>query len=243
MTNKNSEDEILFEQLIKEKNDLKDSLRKLRDKSNRVKKERDSRNKSVNEAKEKRRIANNRSAEIKNKLSKYNNLVNNAPEAPYLVLKKEYDDLNWEYQTEVMGRKSEDRIVKRLDELEKQVSIAKDFKNIKKEYITLIKELKELKKERKTQHELVLQSANESEKLHVELVKLYDEMDKIKAKLDEISKKLKEEFPEKAPKTEKRPTVSRKDLKEKADKIMDDFRGGKKKLTMEDLAVLQQHGL
>ncbi len=241
MTKKNSEDDILFEQLIKEKNELKDNLRKLRDKSNKIKKERDSRNKTVNESKQKRYVANNRSAEIKKKLSKYNDIVNNAPSTPYFVLKREYDSLNWEYQTEVMGRKSEERIVKRLDELEKQVEVAKNFKNVKKDYTSLIKELKELKRERKTQHELVLQNANESEKLHAELVKFYDEMDKIKGKMDVISKKLKEEFPDKAPRIVRGP--SRKDLKEKADKIMDEFKGGKKKLTMDDLAILQQHGL
>jgi len=236
---KNSD--VLFDELIEKRGELRTKLARLRKKITELKKARDDKNRVVVDLKKKRNEASSRLIEVKRKLSRLNSLVQSAPEKPYAVLKREYDRLDWDCQTEVMGRKAEERIVKRLDELEAQLKKAKAFSKHRKEYTELIRQLKELRQESKTQHELVLQNAAESEAFHRELVKLYDSADSVKADLERLEQRLREEFPSQVP----RPRQERRDnreMKEKAKSIMEGFKKGKK-LTMDDLAILQEHGL
>lgn len=236
------DDDVLFEELNTRRTELREKLSGLRHKISKAKKGRDEKNRLVVESKKKRNDASSKIVEIKKKLSELNCLVNDAPSESYSQLKREYDSLNWQYQTEVMGRKSEERVVKRLDELEHMVGKAKNFQSHKKDYNELIRQLKDLKTDSKTQHELVLKNAAESEAFHTELVKLYDLSDKAKADLEMVEKRIAEEFPGEVPKPRKK-AESSKEMKDMARALMEDFRGGKKKLTLEDLAILQQHEL
>ncbi|RLG21628.1 hypothetical protein DRN74_01860 [Candidatus Micrarchaeota archaeon] len=233
-----AKDDILFEELVQKKNNLRKKLRDIKKKVVDLKKKRDEKNKTVAENKEKRKKATAKIIAIKAELDVLNKKMKDAPEKAYALLKKEYDRLNWRYQTEVFSRKREEAIVKRLDELELEMERAREYEELRRRYKKLIRQMKALKEDAKTYHEIVIQNAAESEAYHRELVKLYDCMDELKKELSSVEKQLKEEFPEAKSIVRK---SQKREMKQKATQILEEFKKGKKKITTEDLAVLQQH--
>lgn len=168
----------------------------------------------------------------------------------YRMLKEELKQMEWEYQTEVHSIKKEKELVKQMDELEKHIAKSELLYDKKKSLIRIQRSLRDLYTEANVYHGLLMNRAKDSEKHHDTMMKnirLIGDLDKKISNLekdirgsreeaDKYHKELKETM-----KTE--PTMENmEELRKKGEEILANFRSGKK-VTMDELALLQQLGL
>lgn len=262
-----------FEELRKKRDELNAETRKLIDEKmklvqaskdvlteiNECKKTRDEKNDKVREAKDKRKKildeANVCRKELDGILSKLDSFKSSASDS-YAFLKKEFDQLNWEYQTGVQSRTKEKELVKEMDALEAQLQKHTEARDIRKKVHGLQAKMKELFTEANVYHNLVLAYAKESEEHHKKMFELYGKTDDCRKKIKELDSKIdsakkdadfshqqlmgelkkeKAEFHEPA-------KIDETEYKKKAEKILIDFRNGKK-ITVEELGLLERYGL
>lgn len=175
--------------------------------------------------------------------------------------KKEYEDLEFKIQTVPMNFDTEQKLMKRIKVLKKQIDQANELNVSKEEFKKITEETDGLKKEANEIHKKLKEDADESQKLHEEFISRSKEIDKLKLEEDEAYKKfteLKKEFVElnsqvkdkvSVVKQAKRETKSKKhaENKKKEEKLMaektkdvEEKISKKKKLTTEDLLILQR---
>jgi len=242
--------------LIDERNKHSDNVKILLQKIKDEKAKRDEENTHVTELKGQRDKLTNRLRTIGNRLQEIG-YVEIDDEEPLGLLKREFNELNWKYQTGVCSVAKEKEIVKELDRLEEKIEKRKDASKLLREKRGLQHELKDVKAQAKQFHEELLKHADESEKHHQEMVATYKKVDalqqeikKIVTELSELKgeaadareKYLKEIDSERAKQDAERKKEEdehKKSLKKQADAIMSDFKSGKK-LTFEDMAVIRE---
>jgi len=110
----------------------------------------------------------------------YSQAQEGAPKVNFKKLLKEKEALEWKLQTSVLNIKKEDEIVKRIEELEKELS---NFKGI-------IKISKKLDKERQKDRKLrdkIIKLSNESQVYHEEFISYVDKIKELEKRIDEIN--------------------------------------------------------
>ena len=221
---------------------------------------RDKENEKVKGYKRLRSDALKKVSKLSKKLFEFQNKLNISNVSDYYKLKKEYEALEWKYQTEVFSPRVEKKIVAELDELERRMLVSKEVRQARKEFSKIRNELKKARDEANNFHELVVQHANESEKHHKELLKLYSSRDSAKEKLKEldneinlVKSKLDEEYSKikkenKQVKKElsdykkKKDEKQRQKLRKRAVEALEKLKKGKK-VTIEEFALIEEFGL
>ncbi|MEM0372422.1 MAG: hypothetical protein QXO69_01070 [archaeon] len=251
-----------LDKLVEEKKALISALNENYEKYKTEKKARDANNAKVKEAKEKRERILDQVADVRSKLKRLDKELEKMSEGlgSYSQISKEYEELNWRYQTDVFSPAAEKKIVKRLDELERQLEQSKGFRDVKKEHYKMLKELRKLRDDASASHETVLLNAAESEKHHQELVRLFEEKDKLEKKLKEKNEKIAEVRAKlgeaiettRRKRTEEKAAIEkekkeikdeqRKKLEEKAKEVFERFKKGEK-VSLQELALLEEFGL
>ena len=246
--------------LFDRKSKYKQKLREINAEAKQVKKIRDKENEKVKEYKKLRNEIVKEISEISKQLKSIQIVRDNGEESTYSKLKKEYDSLNWKYQTDVFSPSTEKRIVAKLDELEARMLASKELKENKKKLSKLYSKIKKLRQKASDYHELVVIHANESEKNHKQLINFYsrkdaikekikeldDEINSIKSQLDELhekeksqSRKVKRELQEYAGRKKKEYEDK---LKARALEALEKFKKGKK-ITIEEFALIEKFNL
>ena len=246
--------------LLEKKKKHQFSLKELNDSIKELKNYRDKENARVKEYKKLRSEALKKVNELHKKLSSLQKHFEVGEDSNYFALKKDYDALNWKYQTEVFSPRVEKRIVAELDELERRMLASKEAKQAKQKLSKIYKKLKKARAEANHYHEMVVNHARESEKHHQALLKLYDRKDAIKERLKEFDAEInsiKRQLNERYAKIKKegkqakeemqeykrmKDNAYRKKLKKKAAEALEKFKKGKK-VTIEELALIEEFKL
>jgi uncharacterized coiled-coil DUF342 family protein len=170
----------------------------------------------------------------------------------YNMLKEELSELDWDYQTGVHSIKKEKEMVKQIEIIEEEIVKSEIVHDKKSGLIRLERKLKELYTEANVYHGLLMNRAKESEKHHDTLMKSIREIDALEQRVDQIDNDMAEameqadkfhkELKESERYTSVAPEQNMEEVKKKAEEILANFKAGKK-VTMEELSLLQQLGL
>ncbi len=168
----------------------------------------------------------------------------------YGMLKEELKQMEWEYQTEVHSIKKEKELVKQMDELEKYIAKSELLYDKKKNLIRIQHSLRDLYTEANVYHGLLMNRAKDSEKHHDSMMKNIRQIGDLDKKISDLEKNIREAR-EEADKYHKElkdtmktepTTANMEELRKKGEQILANFKSGKK-VTMDELALLQQLGL
>lgn len=241
--------------LIKKSKETTSRVKKLRAELKEKKSLRDEENEKVKEFKEKRDAVNAKINERLKEINKIQNSMNDTKSDSDLnphQAKKQLERLEWKVQTEVIGIKQEEKIVKRIEELQESMKSGEEFFENRKKLSTIKKELDELRKEAQAFHEVMLEHARKSEFYHQEMVKMYEQLKSLEPEFKEVSDKI-TKAKKKADKAHTQYISKYKDekgqtkkeisesMKKRADQLMEEFKKGKK-LTTDELQVIQKYG-
>ncbi len=166
---------------------------KLKKEINALKEKRDEENKSVSRHKALRQQKNQEKDSKKSRLEQVQKelaKVQGELEKSYEAYKKEHNQVYWKYQTEPVSRKEEERILEKLEELEKKKEDAKKISILKKEQKDLKKEVRQITTEANIHHKIVTQRADRSEKYHQEMIKTYNQIDELEEEIDQLKEKI-----------------------------------------------------
>jgi uncharacterized coiled-coil DUF342 family protein len=220
--------------------------KELRDKENeqiaQLKKQREELQKTVNEL---RQDLSGREAVLEKKEAE-------TGEIPVRQLKRTIDEMDWRLQTEATNPRIEKALSKELQKLEKIYARAIAVEPIKKEVMELRKQVHSLTTELRACHESILVHAKESDVHHAAAVEHFKTAGKLRERIYSAFEKI--DAARKIEKEEKKEIDSRKELleqkrefaeakitaelKEKAKKILEEFKNGKT-ITVEELQILQ----
>lgn len=234
--------------LLNEKNALLSQLTAFEAEVEEHKKARDEKNKLVSELKTKRNEALNKTLDERKKLEEALSRLESGKkvDAPYGLLKRKLAAIEWEYQTGAQNVKRERELVKQIEGLEHQLSDIVEFKTAEQEVQLLQMQLKEAGAEASACHNALLLQAEESQKHHLALKEVFEKTRQTREKLgavDEETEKLRVQAPVQQPQREAAPSPQREaELRRRAEKILEDFKGGKK-ITVEELALLERYEL
>lgn len=245
-------------------------FRELMQQANEAKHKRDALNAQVKEQSQKRRDLVDLSRKLDAMLKeKEDALSKMPPDGRYspMQLRRMIKEMEWRLQTEGMSPRDEkafsqdvNKLQKELDRLDKKEPFLRDIRELRRQRYDLSAEFRAL--------DMALDLAREeSDKLHQLVLECYKQADEVKAQItqylsvigekskeaDEVFAKLRgthEELEEQDRRrvqesaSNKRKVEAEKQLTldERARKIYDDFKGGKK-ISMEDLQVLQASGI
>ena len=176
-------------------------------------------------------------------------------------IKKEHDDLEFKIQTTPMSFDKEQKMMKRVKELRKQLDSAKKDKAEKDESVKLSKEAKEIKEKANNIHKSLKDKADKSQEIHETLISESKKIDELKEQEESAYKKffeLKKTFTDlnnelkdklrsirdiqKKTKTNKKAKEKeqQKELIAEKAKDVEEKISKKKKLTTEDILILQR---
>lgn len=235
-------------------------VKNLRNELKESKKKRDEENKQVQEFKLKRDEVNKK---IKAKIADLNKFQDGLkglqPEGPIRQARKELEQLEWKVQTEVLNVKQEEKLARRIADLEKMCSASDELTEKRKQLRVITSELDELRKESQAYHEVMLQHAKESESYHEQVKESYEKIKKLEPNFKEIQTSLRKAKKE-ADDAHKHYIEKYKEVKgaehfeqiqsqkkkakamrAEADDLMKAFKTGKK-LTTEELMIIQGYG-
>lgn len=241
--------------LIQQSKETTSKVKRLRVELREQKVQRDEENAKVQEFKEKRDAVN---AKIRERIQKVNKIqeeirgLKGELDLPFREAKKQLERLEWKVQTEVLSIKQEEKIVRRIEELEEATKSVKEFMGKRKDLEKIKRELDDLRKEAQAFHELMLEHTRKSEYYHQKMLEVYkvlkssepefkeisDKITMAKKKADKAHKEYIQTYRETKGKTEK---DLRESMKKEADKLMDGFKKGKK-LTTDELQIIQEYG-
>jgi len=244
-----------------ESKETTDRVKRLRLSLKDAKSKRDEENKLVKEFKDKRDGVNKKIKAHISTLNKFQEELDKlrGTSGPTNQAKKELERLEWQVQTEVLNVKQEEKLAKRIAELEEICAASAEFNEKRKQLRKITGELDELRKEAQAYHEVMLQHAKDSERFHDEVKKAYDQIKKLEPEFKDVQQKIsraKREADE-AHKTyidkyketkgaekfeqEKKHKKKAKAMRAEADGLMKAFKEGKK-LTTEELMIIQGYG-
>jgi uncharacterized coiled-coil DUF342 family protein len=256
-----------FEELKSKRDELNSKVKQLREERRQVieqmkalkpvireeKEQRNKANEEVKSLKEKRVAAFVEINKIKKELDEIVKLVGNFNESvggSYRLLKEDLKQLEWDYQTGVYSIKKEKELVKEMDNLEKEIARSEILHDKKIKLSSSQKKLRELYLEANIYHNLLINRAKESEKHHDAMMKKIREIEALDKKIIELDKETENTGEEadrwhdelsKIKPPARRPEISD-EIKKRAEEILENFKSGKK-VTMEELALLEELGL
>lgn len=235
---------------------IKDKISQIKD----LKKERNALTNDVRELKKKRNVLNKDiSDKIKTIVGTDKPVFKNKNSAS--KLKKEIDALEFKLETVPMKLESEQRLMKKLKELKKEYKQFEETKETTEVFKKASKETDSLKEEANKFHEVLKQKAQKSQELHEKLVKESKLVDDLKLKEDEayakflefkkefteLNAKLKDKFKTIKTETVKAKSDKKAAVKRQNDKVIEEKAkdveekiSKKKKLTTEDLLIMQR---
>ncbi|MCK4328109.1 MAG: hypothetical protein KAW41_06640 [Candidatus Diapherotrites archaeon] len=226
-----------------------------------AKAKRDEENKLVQEFKQKRDEVNKK---IKAHISALNKFQEDlaklkASSGPMHQTRKELERLEWKVQTEVLDVKQEEKIARRIAELEEACAASAEFNEKRKQLRKITSELDDLRKEAQAYHEVMLQHAKDSERYHDDVKKAYEQIKKLEPEFKEVQQKvaLARREADEAHKTyldkyksikgaekfeqEKVHKKKARAMRAEANDLMKAFKEGKK-LTTDELMIIQGYG-
>ncbi len=158
----------------------------------------------------------------------------------YEALKKKLNALEYKLHFEGENPAREKEISKAMNEIEEQIKEIMPEKS-QGSMDELKKELNDLNSKIKSITREVESKAGESEKHHKKMIELYNKSDEFRKKIYENSSKpVKVEKPEKPEHHEKKSVVNKNlELKKIAERLLEDFKKGKK-LSFEELQLIQE---
>jgi len=222
-----------------------------------ARRKRDEQNRLVAEAKKKRtEVVSKIDALWKQVAEKEEALRKIGPTGRASELEDELKQKEWVLQTEATNPRKEKELSKEIKGLEKELAKAKEAEAVRREAWALKKTVNELSTEARTIHETLVMHARESEALHKKMFELRCQADALRRSISEnlgkldVGKEAKEAAErerrengekEKAETARAKEIESRKkneELAREAEKILEEFRKGKK-ISSSELQVLQ----
>ncbi len=261
---KNQRDELNTKtrELVEDSKESTQRVKKLRNELRDAKKKRDEENKQVQELKAKRDEVNKK---IKAKVDELNKLQDGIEDAKksmgtgFKEAKKELEKLEWQVQTQVLNVKQEEKLARKIEELETAVGSSEEFFEKRKGFRNIVKDLDALRKEAQKYHEEMLAHAKASETYHDAVQDVYKKIKAIEPDHKEISDKIRDakrhadeahnlfvaEYEkvkgERVAAKEHSQKTKVTEMRKKADQLMVDFRAGKK-LSTEELQIIAGYG-
>lgn len=151
------------------------------------------------------------------------------------ILAKEIADLDWKIQTTSMPITEEQRIIKRIKSLERQMDFYRKLKSMEEEARNLENRLEEIKNEIDLYRKKIAESVAESRKSHEMMIKVFNEVDELKSKLNDVNSRFMENRGEAA-----RLRLKHKDLLNQIHVIRRLVREEEEKKKRESIAVIRE---
>lgn|GEM_PF-1579371 len=241
--------------LITESKQSYSGLEKLRNDLRQKKAQRDAENKTIQEHKAKRDAVNERLKKERDALNKIREELNHIKQASSenpKNLEKEIKRLEWDVQTKHLNAKAEDALWGKINSMRRELKSMDSYTKKKDELKNARKAVRTIEKEARDIHRLVIEHSEKSEIFHKELLAIFEEIKKMDEIIPEMTRSIMEaktaadvahnEYLDSKGIARKNreayDATARKELKEKSDELLADFKKGKK-LTMEDIMAIQ----
>ncbi len=249
-------------ELVEDSRESTQRVKKLRNELRDAKKKRDEENKQVQELKKKRDEVNHK---IKVKVDELNQLQDGIEDAKksmgtgFKEAKKQLERLEWQVQTQVLNVKQEEKIARKIEELETEVGSSEEFFEKRKGFRNIVKGLDALRKEAQGYHEQMLQHAKASETFHDSVQDVYKKIKAIEPDHKVISDRIRDAkkqadtahkyFVTEYEKVKGERVAAREqshkervtEMRKKADQLMAEFKTGRK-LTTDELQIIAGYG-
>lgn len=249
---------------------IKDGQKELFEEAGKEKKLRDEANAMVKENKQKRDVLTGECKSLEKKVEEYRELRDSEKSEEYIppqVLKKKINDVNWEIETESRNAREERELIDEIKKMKTELKRIKKSDKYHKKMREVLIELKTKRLESRRYHSNVIEYVKKSDIHHKKLNELLDQLRPQRKEMREISREL-EKARKKANKKHREFLETRKSIKEflkrekeerrkgkenelrkmenklreRAEKILKEYKGGKK-LTLEELALLDKFKL
>ncbi len=231
------------------------NLEKLRNDLRQKKSQRDAENKIIQEYKAGRDAINERLKKARDALNKIRgelNQIKRASASNPKNLEKEIKRLEWDVQTKHLNAKAEDSLWKKINCLRRELKSMDAYNRKKDELKEARKAVRAAEKEAREIHGHVIEHSEKSETYHKELLLIFEELKKMDTILPEMTKKIMDaksaaddahnDYLDSRGVARKNRdaynAASRKELKEKSDELLAEFKKGKK-LSLEDIMAIQ----
>ena len=167
-------------------------------------------------------------------------------------LEKEIERLEWDVQTKHLNAKAEDALWAKINMMRRELKSMSSYVKKKDEVKEVRKSVRKLEKQARDIHAQVIMHSEQSEKYHAELLAVFEELKKMDVLLPEMAKKIMDARTEADNAHEgylnamgvtqknrrEKDDAERKELKEKADDLLKEFKKGKK-ISLEELMIIQ----
>ncbi len=241
--------------LISESKITYSNLEKLRSDLRQKKAQRDAENKIIQEYKAKRDAVNEnlkKERDVLNKIRAELNQIKRTSSSNPKNIEKEIKRMEWDVQTKHLNAKAEDALWSKINMLRRELKSMDTYVKKKDELKNARKAVRAVEKEAREIHKLVIEHSEKSEVYHKELLAIFEEIKKMDTVLPEMTKSImdaKSEADDAHNKyldskgiarknREAYDAASRKELKEKSDELLAEFKKGKK-LSLEDIMAIQ----
>ncbi len=241
--------------LISESKITYSGLEKLRGDLRQKKAQRDAENKTIQEFKAQRDAINEKlkkEREVLNKIRAELNQIKMSSSSNPKNIEKEIKRLEWDVQTKHLTAKAEDSLWGKINLLRKELKSMDTYTKKKDELKNARKAVRTIEKDAREIHKKVIEHSEKSEIFHKELLAVFEEIKKMDTVLPEMTKKIMDaksaadeahnKFLDAKGIAQKNREAydhsTRKELKEKSDELLAEFKKGKK-LSLEDIMAIQ----
>lgn len=239
-----SESKITYANLERLRNELKQK-KGLRDAENsiiqKLKAERDRLNEELKQERAKLNA-------LRDDLKQIKNMSSSDPKR----LEKEIERLEWEVQTKHLNAKAEDALWAKINALRRELKSMGAYVRKKDDVKGVRRAVRKLERQAREIHRQVIEHSELSEKHHAELLAVFEELKKMDVLLPEMAKKIMdarteadqahEGYLQSIGATQKnrreKEDAERKEIREKADELLREFKHGKK-ISLEELMIIQ----
>jgi len=254
-------------QLADERDNLNQSVRKMRNKINDHKKNRDELNERVKHAKEQRNRLNKSFSDIKKQISDLERQRFSSSGINLNELRKQQKSLENEQMTQPMSPRKEKKVIEIISDISKKIKEQEDQLNKDPKLKKALEEEKAIKQKAEKQHDLVEKLASRAQDEHEGMISLIKQLDNTvkkvngiqeiivmtKIEADQVHKEFitsvdaiheleREVSSAKSKSFKKKKTAEVETAYKEADEIFEKFKRGEK-LSTEDLMALQKAGL
>lgn len=175
---------------VQKRDELNEQNKEIVKKAGKCKEERDEFNRKVKEAKIKRDEANKKVIELSQNTPGMRADTNNSLNQPSLKqLKKEFNELDYKHRTQVLKKKEEEALVKKMKEIDTQIREKENDQCPSDGIRGKSNEFRDAKDEADKWHKLVSEYAEKAQSKHDEMERLYQQADTIRKEADEAHRK------------------------------------------------------
>ncbi len=247
----------MLQELSAKRKKLIEAIKIKNSEANEHKKLRDELNEKIKQLKLERDKENSAAKEL---AAEHKKLREKAPAGNFKQVEKEIKNLEWRLQTSVLDMKKEDALVKRIEELKKQlasfgglIKLEKEIEKHRRASKKIHDEIVRLSNESQEHHNKFIEAVNKIKELEAEIDKLNQEKGEIASNLDKLSSELdasagrlrvlEKEVKKLEAATDRRGSKkSEREMKEQAKELYERFKKGEK-LSLEDIYMLQRFNL